>query len=182
MVLCRAHSGRNTKEKTAIVRLQPIVQYSELYYKKSLMAKHSESFSAGEAARITGVTYRNIDHWARTKFIVPSISDANGTGTERKYAFDDLVALRVARELRQAGVSTQALRQVVKYLREECELRNPLAESKVVVVGSDVQLVKGCEGLESLLAKPGQAVFAFMLDLTRTVDEIKRDVEALRAA
>jgi DNA-binding transcriptional MerR regulator len=146
------------------------------------MARNKESFSAGEAARITGVTYRNIDHWARTKFIAPSISDANGTGTERKYAFDDLVALRVARELRQAGVSTRALRQVVTFLREKCEVRNPLAESKLVVVGSDVQLVKGCEGLESLLAKPGQSVFAFMLDLSRTVEEIRRDVAALRAA
>jgi len=146
------------------------------------MAKEKESFSAGEASRITGVTYRNIDHWARTRFIVPSISDANGTGTERKYAFDDLVALRVARELRQAGISTQALRRVVKFLQLKRGPRNPLAESRLVVVGSDVQLVHGCREMESLLDKPGQAVFAFMFDLTRTVEEIKRDVQALRAA
>ena len=80
------------------------------------MGKIAESFSAGEAAKITGVPYRNLDHWARTKFIVPSISEARGTGTERKYAFDDLVALRVARELREGGISTQALRQVVRQI------------------------------------------------------------------
>jgi DNA-binding transcriptional MerR regulator len=146
------------------------------------MAKEQESFSAGEASRIAGVPYRNIDHWARTKFIVPSISDANGTGTERKYAFDDLVALRVARELRQAGISTQALRRVVQFLKVKRGQRNPLAESRLVVVGSDVQMVNGCKELESLLNRPGQAVFAFMLDLGRTVKEIKRDVQALKVA
>jgi DNA-binding transcriptional MerR regulator len=108
--------------------------------------------------------------------------DASGTGSERKYAFNDLVALRVARELRQAGVSTQALRRVVEFLRRTRGLSNPLAESRLVVVGSDVQLVNGCKELESLLDKPGQAVFAFMLDLGRTVQEIKRDTQALRVA
>jgi DNA-binding transcriptional MerR regulator len=146
------------------------------------MAKQRESFSAGEASRITGVPYRNIDHWARTKFIVPSISEAKGTGTERKYAFDDLVALRVARELRQAGISTQALRRVVKFLQIKRGQQNPLAESRLVVVGSDVQIVHGCQELESLLNRPGQAVFAFMLNLARTVEEIKKDISTEQAA
>ena len=114
-------------------------------------------FFSGEAARITGVTYRNIDHWARTKFIVPSIADANGTGTER-------------------------MRRVVSFLRAKRGLRNPLAERRLIVVGSDVQLVHGCEEMESLLHKPGQAVFAFMLDLGRTVEEIKQNVQTLRVA
>jgi len=146
------------------------------------MSKTKESFSAGEAAQITGVPYRNIDHWARTKFIVPSISEARGTGTERKYAFDDLVALRVARELREAGISTQALRRVVDFLRRKKGLQNPLAESRLLVVGSDVKLVSGCEEVVSLLEKPGQAAFAFMVNLERTIEAIKRDVKALRAA
>lgn len=146
------------------------------------MGKNKESFSAGEAARITGVPYRNIDHWARTKFIVPSISEAKGTGTERKYAFDDLVALRVARELREGGVSTQALRRVVEFLRRKKGLQNPLAESRLVVVGPDIKLVSGCEEIVSLLERPGQAAFAFMFNLERTVEEIKREVKSLRAA
>jgi DNA-binding transcriptional MerR regulator len=146
------------------------------------MGQQKESFSAGEAARITGVPYRTIDHWARTKFIVPSIADANGTGTDRKYAFNDLVALRVAGELRQGGISTQALRLVVSYLRTKRGLQNPLAESCLMVIGSDVHIVNGCEEIISLLKKPGQAAFAFMVDLPRTINEIKKDVIALRAA
>ena len=74
------------------------------------MAKATDSFSTGDAVRITGVSFRNIDYWARTKFIVPSVAEAKGTGTERRYSFSDLLALRVARELREAGVSTQSLR------------------------------------------------------------------------
>src|SRR5947199_8214048 len=112
-----------------------------------------ESFSTGEATRITGVPYRNIDHWARTKFIVPSIADAEGTGTERKYAFNDLVALRVARELREAGISTQALRRVVAHLRSIEGLENPLAESRFIVVGTEIHLVRGCGEIIRLLKR-----------------------------
>ena len=93
------------------IRIEP----TELCYKEE-MGKATDSFSTGDAVRITGVSFRNIDYWARTKFIVPSIAEAQGTGTERRYSFTDLLALRVARELREAGVSTQSLRRVVEFL------------------------------------------------------------------
>jgi DNA-binding transcriptional MerR regulator len=103
------------------------------------MAKAMESFSTGDAVRICGVSFRNIDYWARTKFIAPSIAEAKGTGTERRYSFSDLLALRVARELREAGVSTQSLRRVVEFLRARKGWTNPLAECHLIVTGSDVQ-------------------------------------------
>jgi DNA-binding transcriptional MerR regulator len=146
------------------------------------MAKARETFSAGEASRITGVPYRTLDHWATTKFIAPSIATADGTGSERKYNFSDLVSLRVARELREGGVSTQALRKVVTRLRAFTKSRNPLADSHLVVVGSDVQLVENCHQIVSLLKKPGQGVFAFMVNFGRVVNEVKQEVKALRAA
>jgi DNA-binding transcriptional MerR regulator len=146
------------------------------------MAKRREFFLTGATSRITGVTPRNLDYWAKTKFIVPSVAEAKGTGTERKYAFNDLVALRIARQLRQAGISTQALRGVVKRLRSWTGANNPLAESHLVVIGSDVKLVSNCTEVLSLLSDPGQASFAFMVDLIRTVKEIKIDIKANRAA
>ncbi len=82
------------------------------------MAKPKKSFSTREAARISCVTHRTVDYWAKTKLIVPSIADANGTGSDRLYNFDDLMALRVAGALRESGTSTQALRKVIAYLRE----------------------------------------------------------------
>jgi DNA-binding transcriptional MerR regulator len=141
------------------------------------MATATDSFSTGDAVRITGVSFRNIDYWARTKFIVPSIADAKGTGTERKYSFSDLLALRVARELREAGVSTQSLRRVVEFLRTRKGLMNPLAECRLIITGSDVQVVTGREKIMSALLKPGQTSFAFVFDLARTVDQMKEEIE-----
>src|SRR5258706_10953267 len=127
-----------------------------------LMSKAKESYSTGEAVRITGVSFRNIDHWARTKFIVPSVAEAQGTGTERRYSFSDLLALRVARELREAGVSTQSLRRVVDFLRTKRGLTQPLAECHLVVTGTDVLVATSREKVMSALLKPGQTSFAFV--------------------
>src|SRR4051812_21470747 len=114
------------------------IQRTELCYKE-VMIKATDSFSTGDAVRITGVSFRNIDYWARTKFIVPSIAEAQGTGTERRYSFSDLVALRVARELREAGVSTQSLRRIVDHVRTRKGLTNPLPECRLIITGSDVK-------------------------------------------
>src|SRR5216683_1999803 len=140
------------------------------------MAKATYSFSTGDAVRITGVSFRNIDYWARTKFIVPSIADAKGTGTERRYSFSDLLALRVARELREAGVSTQSLRRVVEFLRTRKGLTHPLAECRLIVTGADVQIVNSPQKIMSVLRTPGQTFFAFVFDLVRTVDEMKQEI------
>jgi DNA-binding transcriptional MerR regulator len=140
------------------------------------MAKAADSFSTGDAVRITGVSFRNIDYWARTKFIVPSIAEAQGTGTERRYSFSDLLALRVARELREAGVSTQSLRRVVDFLRARKGLRNPLTECRLIVTGSDVQVATSRDTIMSTLLRPGQTSFAFVFDLGRTVDEMKHEI------
>lgn len=141
------------------------------------MAKATDSFSTGEAVRITGVSFRNIDYWARTKFIAPSIAEANGTGTERRYSFSDLLALRVARELREAGISTQSLRRVVEFLRTRKGLANPLAECRLIVTGADVQVASSPQKIMSVLQAPGQTSFAFVFDLARTVGEMKEDIE-----
>src|SRR5437868_14607703 len=126
------------------------------------MAKATESFSTGDAVKITGVSFRNIDYWARTKFIVPSIADARGTGTERKYSFSDLLALRVARELREAGVSTQSLRRIVDFLRARKGLKQPLAGCRLIVTGFDVQVATSPEKVMSTLLRPGQTSLAFV--------------------
>jgi DNA-binding transcriptional MerR regulator len=136
----------------------------------------TDSFSTGEAVRVTGVSFRNIDYWARSNFIVPSIAEARGTGTERRYSFSDLLALRVARELREAGVSTQSLRRVVDFLRKRKGLANPLAECRLIVTGSDVQVANSPDRIMSALRAPGQTSFAFVFDLARTVNEMKHEI------
>jgi DNA-binding transcriptional MerR regulator len=145
---------------------------------RKLMAKATESFSTGDAVRITGVSFRNIDYWAGTKFIAPSIAEAHGTGTERRYSFSDLLALRVARELREAGVSTQKLRRVVGFLRMRKGLTHPLSECRLIVTGTDVQVATSPQKIMSALRAPGQTSFAFIFDIARTVEEMKQGIKA----
>jgi DNA-binding transcriptional MerR regulator len=144
------------------------------------LAKSADNFSTGDAVRITGVSFRNIDYWARTKFIVPSVAEANGTGTERRYSFSDLLALRVAREMREAGISTQSLRRVVEFLRTRRGLRNPLAQGRLIITGSDVHVATSRDKIMSTLLRPGQSSFAFVFDLARTVEEMKQEIETIR--
>lgn len=143
------------------------------------MANRKHSFSAGEAARIAKVPYANLDFWARTKLVVPSIAAASGTGTDRRYNFQDLVALRVVRELREAGISTQSLRKAIARVRE---VRNPLAECRLLAIGSSVVWVNDCSEAIDILRHPDQRVFMFMLDFNRTAQQVAEEVKTLRAA
>jgi hypothetical protein len=93
-------------------------------------------------------------------------------------SFSDLLALRVARELREAGVSTQSLRRIVDFLRTRKGLTQPLAGFRLIVTGSDVQVGTGPEKVMSALLRPGQTSLAFVFDLARTVDEMKQEIDA----
>jgi DNA-binding transcriptional MerR regulator len=121
------------------------------------------------------MTFGVIEHPGHDR---PSIADARGTGTERKYSFSDLLALRVARELREAGVSTQSLRRIVDFLRARKGLKQPLAGCRLIVTGSDVQVATSPEKVMSTLLRPGQTSLAFVFDLARTVHEMKHEIDA----
>jgi DNA-binding transcriptional MerR regulator len=150
---------------------------------KKNSSKSSEfccAFSTSQASRITGVSHRTIDYWAKTGLVKPTIADANGVGTDRRYDFRDLVVLRLVRELREAGISTQAIRQAVQFMRKH--LRDPLSECRYIAIGSDVYWVDGRENVTSVPRKPGQAAFRFMVDFPRTVQEVESKAKELLAA
>jgi|SRR5438132_2550356 len=137
-------------------------------------------FTAGEAAEVTGLKYATVDYWDRSHFLSPSIAGAHGKGSDRLYNFRDLVALRVARQLREAGITLQALRKVVEFLRRHKGLTSPLAETYLVTDGHDVFAKQGEEVL-SVLRQPGQGCFFFVLDLSRAVSELQAAVASLVA-
>src|SRR5512142_643137 len=74
-------------------------------------------FGASAVLALTGVSYRQLDYWARTGLVGSSIRQAAGRGSRRVYSFADLVALRVVGELRREGVSIQTIRRTVEWLR-----------------------------------------------------------------
>src|SRR4051812_32630687 len=125
-----------------------------------------DAFTSGQVARITGINYRTLDHWARTGFITPSIAAAGGSGTDRVYSFKDLLALCIARDLRAQGISTRALKRIAEQLRRSEGTQQPLAEVGFIVTGNDVLKVGATpEELISLIARPNQTAFAFVFDV-----------------
>ncbi len=84
----------------------------------------SEAPAAGQAGyrgpqvcSIVGITYRQLDYWARTGLLHPSITEARGSGSQRRYSYTDLVQLKVIKRLLDAGVSLQAARKAIDCLR-----------------------------------------------------------------
>lgn len=74
-------------------------------------------FRGPVACRAAGITYRQLDYWARTGLVNPEIRDAGGSGTQRLYSFRDLLLLKVIKRLIDAGVSLQQIRTAIDHLR-----------------------------------------------------------------
>jgi|SRR5579872_2638045 len=147
------------------------------------MQSQRRGYYAGEAAQITGIPYRTIDHWARTGLVKPSLADSSGSGRSRVYDFKDLVALRVARDLRDKGISVQSLRKVVDLLRRD-GIESPLTEVKLLVIGRDVAIVKSTQEIESVLSVPGQFYLtpATIFDLRKPIADVTREVARIQVA
>ena len=70
-----------------------------------------------QVCSVVGITYRQLDYWARTGLLHPSITAAHGSGSQRRYSYTDLVQLKVIKRLLDAGVSLQAARKAIDCLR-----------------------------------------------------------------
>jgi len=141
-----------------------------------------DSFSTPEVAKITKTTIGTLDTWHRIKFISPSITSTPGRGTSRRYTFRDVVAIRTALELRDAGISMPLLKRVVAYLRKRKGLSasEVLASTSLITDGHDVYEVRGDLTI-SALRKAGQRV-VFVVPLGEIVSEVQTEARALRAA
>lgn len=141
-----------------------------------------EGFTAKQVVTLTGVPYKRLDSWANSGFLVPSIAAADGTGSRRLYSFQDLVALRTAKILRDAGISLQGLRSVMRFLRDTQGIEQPLVQTRLIVAGDDVLMVQSDGDLMSVLRHPGQHVLRVVVDLGRLIQLLHEDIAKLRAA
>src|ERR1700716_1771837 len=78
-------------------------------------------YSGTAAAQVVGITYRQLDYWARTDLVRPSVTDAAGRG-RRRYSYRDLLELKVIKNLLDAGIRLETVRDVFSYLRTHLEL------------------------------------------------------------
>ena len=141
-----------------------------------------EGFTAKQVVTLTGVPYKRLDSWANSGFLMPSIAEAYGTGSRRLYSFQDLVALRTAKILRDAGISLQGLRRVMQFLRDTQGIEQPLVQTRLIVAGDDVLMVQSEGDLMSVLRHPGQHVLRVVVDLGRLVQALREEIAKLRAA
>lgn len=138
------------------------------------------AFNTRTVCSITGLTNRQVDYWDRTHFIKPSLKEASGYGTARLYSFSDLVQLKVAKTLKDAGVSLQKIRKAITYLKKNFpEIDKPLAEMKFLTDGETVFVItKDKKAILDTLSG-GQLVMSIALgdiitDLKGEVEEISQ--------
>jgi DNA-binding transcriptional MerR regulator len=135
-------------------------------------------FSTKTVAKIVGVTPRQLDYWADTNFIVPSVQTGAGRGKVRLYSFVDLVQVKVAKQLGDAGISLQKIRKAVATLRQYApEIEKPLAAFEFISDGRDVFVAYDEERMISITQDIGQ--FYWRLKVGDLVRELTEKVEQL---
>ena len=118
-----------------------------------------DGFRGPQVCKIVGITYRQLDYWARTDLIRPSIADARGSGTQRRNSYRDLEERKVIKGLLDAGVSLQSARRAIEYLRDN--LGEDIATASLVIDGTGSVLVRTDGELVDLVRR-GQGVLSIV--------------------
>jgi DNA-binding transcriptional MerR regulator len=132
-------------------------------------------FGGTKAAQVVGITYRQLDYWARTDLVRPSLVDAAGSGSRRRYSYRDLLELRMIKKLLDAGVRLETVRDVFAYLRTKTD--GDISSAHVVIDGSTVLLCEGDELID--VVRRGQGVLQ-LLPVATVKSEIDQQIVALR--
>src|SRR5499426_1337582 len=112
------------------------------------------------ACHAVGISYRQLDYWARTGLVVPGVRDTSGSGTQRLYSFRDIVVLKVVKRLLDAGVSLQNIRKAIDVLRSRGA--DDLAQITLISDGTTVYECRSPEEVVDLL-QGGQGVFGIAI-------------------
>ncbi len=131
-------------------------------------------FRGPQVCKIVGITYRQLDYWARTDLLRPSLVDAKGSGSQRLYGYQDLLELKVIKQLLDAGVKLQSARKAIDCLRQSGE---DLAAANLVLGANGTVLAHSDEQLVDLL-RGGQGVFN-VVPLGSVVDEVDAAIHAI---
>jgi DNA-binding transcriptional MerR regulator len=121
------------------------------------------------AARAAGISYRQLDYWARTQLVEPTVRGAAGSGSQRLYGFRDILVLKLVKRLLDTGISLQQIRVAVNQLREAGI--NDLAQTTLMSDGASVYLCTSDDEVVDLVSR-GQGVFGI------AVGKVLREVES----
>jgi DNA-binding transcriptional MerR regulator len=150
-----------------------------------------QGFRGPVACNAAGITYRQLDYWARTGLVVPEVRDATGSGTQRLYSFRDLLLLKVIKRLIDAGISLQQIRIAVEHLRargvedltEVTLLSDGVSVYECTSDDEVVDLLKGGQGMFGIaLGGVWRSIEGTLLDLpTERADDTTRAIDELAA-
>jgi len=135
------------------------------------------TFSGVQAADVVGISYRQLDYWARTDLVRPSATDASGSGTRREYVYRDLLELKVIKNLLDAGIKLESVRNVFAYLRRH--VTTDVASAHIVISGKSVVLCDGDHLVDAV--RNGQGVLN-VLPLATVKQELDAKIVELKKA
>jgi len=137
-------------------------------------------FKSSEAARLAGVSLRQLDHWDRAGLVRPSLAEAAGRGSARFYSFRDVVLLAAAARLREVGLPLKVIRKVVRVLAAQGQLEDPETELWLVVVGDTPTILRNPSGLVGLLGRASCPAVGVVLAVSALVRRLAKAAQTFR--
>ena len=129
-----------------------------------------QGYTGPEVCKITGISYRQLDHWTTTKLIEASIRNIKGSGFHRIYSFQDIVKVKLVNKLREAGVSLQKIRIALSNVNEILGKNMKITDISIFSDGHSIYVITDNNEMLDLLRK-GQAVFGISLGPVHTETE-----------
>lgn len=140
-------------------------------------------YKGNQACKAVGITYRQLDYWARTGLVAPSVRQATGSGTIRLYSFQDVLELKIVKRLLDTGVSLQNIRTAIEHLRDQ-----GIEDLSAITLMSDGASIYECRTDNEVIdiLKGGQAVFGIAIgvvsaEVAGTLASLPREDQPIEA-
>lgn len=150
----------STAQQPTTPTTRPVGSQGVLFDTGSAELSEETGYRGPAACRAAGITYRQLDYWARTGLVEPSVRSATGSGSQRLYGFRDILVLKVVKRLLDTGVSLQQIRLAITSLRQA-----GVEELSQITLMSDGATVYECTSPDEIvdLLAGGQGVFGIAL-------------------
>ena len=129
-----------------------------------------QGYTGPEVCNITGISYRQLDHWTTTKLIEASIRNIKGSGFHRLYSFQDILKVKLVNKLREAGISLQKIRIALSNVNKIIGKNINITDISIFSDGQSIYVITDKDEMLDLLKK-GQAVFGISLGPVHTETE-----------
>ena len=129
-----------------------------------------QGYTGTEVCNITGITYRQLDHWTSTKLVEASIRNIKGSGFHRIYSFHDILKVKLVNKLRDAGISLQKIRIALTNINKILGKNINITDISIFSDGQSIYVITDNNQMLDLLRK-GQAVFGISLGPVHTETE-----------